>query len=136
MPKTREYTMWDIDPFTADESADYAVDNAIYTTTLGELVTAAQREAEEQRKVSPAGLSDPLMCEVDHEWFIHVTVPLKAVGDLAARHSHPGSQKEEITIGSDGLIILGCGTRFVIIKGSDQLTSREEWKALTAKRNI
>ncbi|MFF9785613.1 hypothetical protein [Streptomyces nigrescens] len=123
------------DPFNADALADYTEDNATYTTTLGELVTAAERESAAQRLVPGAGLPDPLVFEVDHDWVVHVTVPVDVVRELGGRHTHAGALEEEVRLGSDGLIVLGCGVRFVVVKSSDQLLSREEWEALVAKRN-
>ncbi|MFJ2217811.1 hypothetical protein ACIQVO_36665 [Streptomyces sp. NPDC101062] len=122
----------DFDPFTAGETADYAEDNAAYTSSLGALLAAAQRERDAQRGVP--GDADPLVFPVEHDFVAHVTIPVDAVCDLAVRHTHPGALEEDITVGSDGLVVLGCGTRFIVVKGNGQLLSREEWEALTSKR--
>ncbi|RNG27762.1 hypothetical protein [Streptomyces botrytidirepellens] len=125
----------EFDPFTADEASDYAEICATYTTTLGELAAAAEREHQQLRGIPRADRSMfPLVFPVDHEFVVHINVPVDVVRELEARHAHPGAPDEQLTIDSGGLIIMGCGERFVT-DGDDKVISQEEWKALVAKRN-
>lgn len=129
--------MQDFNPFTADEAADYAETYATYTTALGELATAAEKEHEAHRGMRQADRAEfPLVFNVDHDFITIIRVPVSVVRDLAAKHKHPGARDEQVTVDNAGLIILECGERYIFTEGCDRVISREEWDALIAKRNI